>query len=296
MGLEGRKVSDNMVMFGEPLNERALKALQTRSPTADSIISSLPPSAFIPIQDSMQIIAPKKEKPEEIKVDKAKARREKKKVKFKEKKQKAKETIKENIEIKEKTILNTLIENNIKENIKENDSSNLIEEKENKMDLEKELEALSAKAQPKVQEEVIEVQEEQTPQADLRDQIMSLLGNEPNAPTMEHIEAWKEHYGKSGIHVMAFGEGEVYIYHHLTRGEWKKLKELMARLQESENADEIEEQLKEKVVMHCILWPSVDANWLDKCKAGVIDSLYQMILLNSGFLTPQQAMLLTTQL
>jgi hypothetical protein len=296
MGLEGRKVSDNMVMFGEPLNERALKALQTRSPTADSIISSLPPSAFIPIQESMKIVEPEEVKPEEVKVDKAKTRREKKKLKFKQKKQKAKQTIEENIEIKEKTILNTLIENNIKENIKENDSSNLIEEKENKMDLEKELEALSAKAQPKVQEEVVEVQEEQTPQADLRDQIMSLLGNEPNAPTMEHIEAWKEHYGKSGIHVMAFGEGEVYIYHHLTRGEWKKLKELMARLQESENADEIEEQLKEKVVMHCILWPSVDANWLDKCKAGVIDSLYQMILLNSGFLTPQQAMLLTTQL
>lgn len=283
-------------MFGEPLNERALKALQTRSPTADSIISSLPPSAFIPIQESMKIVEPEEVKPEEVKVDKAKTRREKKKLKFKQKKQKAKQTIEENIEIKEKTILNTLIENNIKENIKENDSSNLIEEKENKMDLEKELEALSAKAQPKVQEEVVEVQEEQTPQADLRDQIMSLLGNEPNAPTMEHIEAWKEHYGKSGIHVMAFGEGEVYIYHHLTRGEWKKLKELMTRLQESENADEIEEQLKEKVVMHCILWPSVDANWLDKCKAGVIDSLYQMILLNSGFLTPQQAMLLTTQL
>ena len=56
------------------------------------------------------------------------------------------------------------------------------------------------------------------------------------------------------------------------------------------------QKLKEKVVLYCVLWPSVDEKWLDYCKAGILDSLYQMILLNSGFLTPQQAMLLTTQL
>ena len=36
MGLEGRKIKDNLVMFGEPLDEKALKALQRNSPTADS--------------------------------------------------------------------------------------------------------------------------------------------------------------------------------------------------------------------------------------------------------------------
>ena len=62
------------------------------------------------------------------------------------------------------------------------------------------------------------------------------------------------------------------------------------------DADEVEEKLKEKVVLYCVLYPSLNNNWLEYCKAGVLDSLYQMILLNSGFLTPQQAMLLTTQL
>ena len=70
----------------------------------------------------------------------------------------------------------------------------------------------------------------------------------------------------------------------------------MNRLRESSNPEEVEEKLKEKVVLYCVIWPSVDENWLDYCKAGILDSLYQMILLNSGFLTPQQAMLLTTQL
>ena len=279
MGLEGRRVSDNMVMFGEPLSDKVLKKLQSRSPTADSIISSLPKSAFIPIQQKVEIVNEESEKEVVAQIDKRKSRLEKKRLKkFKRK----------NVEKNEDKITIEKIINDSKE-------LEVSESEEKTMDLEKELEALSQQVKPK-QEEVEEVIQEETPQADLRDQIMSLLSGEENPPTEEMIDAWKGAYGKSGIHVMAFGEGEVYIYHHLTRGEWKKLKELMARLQESSNADDIEEQLKEKVVMHCILWPSLNPDWLDKCKAGVIDSLYQMILLNSGFLTPQQAMLLTTQL
>lgn len=285
MGLEGRKIDDNVVMFGEPLNEKALNALKSRSPTADSILSSLPPSAFIPIQDMQVSQAEEEVVEEEPVVDTAKDRRMQKRLRKKkallqkEAEEKAnQEKIKEQL-VEEQTIL-----------------SSFIEEKETEMDLEKELEALSSQAKPKVVEPEPQPEPVQEQSQDLKSQILELLQGEENAPTLELIDAWKEQYGRSGIHVMAFGEGEVYIYHHLTRGEWKKLKELMAKLQESENADEIEEKLKEKIVLHCILWPSVNPQWLDNCKAGVVDSLYQMILLNSGFLTPQQAMLLTTQL
>ena len=280
MGLEGRKVSDNVVMFGEPIPEKALNALKARSPTAESILSSLPPSAYIPVEIEQEEPEDVEAQEEQIQqLNSAKDRRAKKKNKLKEKKQLKTEikTLKEN---NEEIILNRIIE----------------ESKSETMDLEQELEALSDEATIKqpVQQQV--EQEIQSDNNDLKYQILDLLKNEENAPSEEVITAWKDRYGKSGIHLMAFGEGEVYIYHHLTRGEWKKLKALMAKLQQSENADEIEEKLKEKVVLHCILWPGVDDTWLDRCKAGVIDSLYQMILLNSGFLTPQQAMLLTTQL
>jgi len=281
LGLEGRKVSDNVVMFGEPLSERALNALQNRSPTADSIINSLPPTAFIPVEDLKVSEAPVEEIKEEPIVDPGIERRNKKRLKkvkdLKVKKEPPQPIVEDLVE--EYTIL-----------------SSLLKEEEPAMDLEKELEELSQQAKPKAQEPVLEPEPQVEETQDLKNQILSLLEGEENAPTLEVINAWKERYGRSGIHVMAFGEGEVYIYHHLTRGEWKKLKELMTKLQESENSDEIEEKLKEKVVLHCILWPQVNYEWLDLCKAGVVDSLYQMILLNSGFLTPQQAMLLTTQL
>jgi hypothetical protein len=282
MGLEGRKVSEDRVMFGEPLNEKALKALQARSPTADSIINSLPKSAFIPIQQPKVVTKEKVETFEKTnKAEERKAKKRLKKIKRK------------SVEKKEDNITISKIIEDFSEK-----TETIKESPEVKMDLEKELEALSMQAKSKEQEMVqeVNVEQEATPQTDLRDQIISLLSGEENAPNEEMISVWKETYGKSGIHVMAFGEGEVYIYHHLTRGEWKKLKELMAKLQEASNADDIEEQLKEKVVLHCVLWPALNDSWLNKCKAGVIDSLYQMILLNSGFLTPQQAMLLTTPL
>jgi hypothetical protein len=170
-------------------------------------------------------------------------------------------------------------------------------EKEQKMDLEQELQMLEEEIKPKEEVESFKkegVIQEEAPQ--MKDQILQLLEGEEDAPSEEMISVWKEKYGKNGLHVMAFGEGDVYIYHHLTRGEWKKIKDLMNRLRQSSDTDEVEEKLKEKVVLYCTLYPSVDEKWLEYCKAGVLDSLYQMILLNSGFLTPQQAMLLTTQL
>ena len=256
MAFEGRQVDENVIMFGKPLSEKALDALKKRSPTADSIIKSLPKSAFIPIEE-IKVVEQKKETIENTEVDLKSLRKKKKKERFLKK-------------------------------------SNTKEEKQ--MDLEKELEMLEQEVVAKEEEKLQETFEEvEAPQ--MKDQILELLKNDPNAPSEETVNAWKNKYGKNGVHVMAFGEDDIYIYHHLTRGEWKKIKDIMGRLKDtSSDNDEVEEKLKEKVVLYCTLYPSVDEQWLEYCKAGVLDSLYQMILLNSGFLTPQQAMLLTTQL
>jgi|TARA_Y100000034_G_scaffold109459_1_gene140807 hypothetical protein len=303
MALKGKKLDSDLVMFGEPLTEKALNALQRSSPTADQIIKSLPPTAFIPMPEETQkekevrLVVEKENSLKEEVASAENMRRErlKKKKENALKKRKARLSRKKPVvqsqpvikkEESEKTIIKTLIEENI--NIEEKISMNLDDE----------LKALEKDIKPKVVEPVAEPQPvvEESVQTDLKDQILELLEGEENPPSLELISAWKEAYGKNGIHVMAFGEGDVYVYHHLTRGEWKKIKEIMNKMRESENSEEVEEKLKEKVVLYCVLWPSIDERWLDYCKAGILDSLYQMILLNSGFLTPQQAMLLTTQL
>lgn len=292
MGFEGKKINDRLALFGSPLPDKALDALKRRSPTAEDIIKSLPESAFINIteQDIIENKAPTKA---DIQEEKEKSLKEKVNYRRERKKKLAEEA--------EKTIIEKIIEP-------------IEEEKEDPMDsLEQELEALNAKIEEQRrvkqeaelakqrQEEALRVEEAveapQAPQVNLRDQVVELLALTPNAPKKPQIDAWKDKYGKNGVHVMAFGEGEVYVYHHLTRGEWKKIKDIMSKLQEGGlDGGEIEERMKEKVVQYCVLWPSLSDDWLQNCKAGVLDSLYQMVLLNSGFLTPQQAMLLTTQL
>jgi len=307
MALEGRKVTDNQVMFGEPLNEKALEALKKRSPNGSDIIRSLPKTAFIPIDiEKEQKVNIQLEK-EAAELKKVAAAKEKKQRRIEEKKRrsvkKQQEIVEKVIEkpvvekekvVKETTILENIIlkeeEDSNKNNVQENTESEL-----KTMDLEAELEALAQEAKP-VEREVPIQELQQEAEQDMASQILSLLKNEKDKPSDEMVEAWKEKYGRSAIHAMAFGEGDIYIYHHLTRGEWKKIKHVMSSLKDSANSEEIEEKLKEKVCLYCILWPSVNDDWLEYCKAGVLDSLYQMILLNSGFLTPQQAMLLTTQL
>jgi len=132
----------------------------------------------------------------------------------------------------------------------------------------------------------------------MREQIMELLGNTEGAPTEAQIAKWKIEYGENGVHVLALGEGDVYIFTHLKRGQWKKIQEVIAKMQEAGSAGtDLEDTLKEKVVQHSVLWPRpLTLEFFYNSRAGVMDSLYQVILLNSYFLTPQQAMLLTTSL
>lgn len=295
MGFEAKKINDKLALFGGPLPEKALEALKRRSPTAEDIIKSLPESAFINISE--EEVVPKENIEENLRKEKDQLLKEKASYRRERKKKQVAIT-------EEKTIIENIIESPIEEKAEEDMDS-----------LEKELEELNRKVEEqrkikeeaerlkRLQEEAIKKVEE-VPEAqpepqttNIKDQVVELLALAPNAPKKPQIDAWKERYGKNGVHVMAFGEGEVYVYHHLTRGEWKKIKDIMGKLQETGlDGGEIEERMKEKVVQYCVLWPEINDNWLSNCKAGILDSLYQMILLNSGFLTPQQAMLLTTQL
>jgi len=130
----------------------------------------------------------------------------------------------------------------------------------------------------------------------MHDQIVELLQNTEGAPSQAQINAWKREYGDKGVHVIALGEGDLYVFTHLRRGQWKKIQDIISKAQQQQATD-VEEQLKEKVVQHCVLWPRpLPVEFFYNSRAGVVDSIYQVILLNSYFLSPQQAMILTTQL
>ena len=153
------------------------------------------------------------------------------------------------------------------------------------MDLDKELEDIKQEAD--VASPVAE---------DMRSQILELLKNTPGAPSPQAIAKMKAEKGENAVHVIAFGEGDVYIYTHLDRGTWKKVNETMIQLQQQGNEPNLEDKLKEKVIQYSVLWPALPLEFFYKSRAGVVDSLYQVIMLQSYFLTPQQSISLSIQL
>ena len=141
-----------------------------------------------------------------------------------------------------------------------------------------------------------EEKEELTPEERQHQAVMSLLRNMKGAPSDATIEKLKSQNGK--IHVLALGENDIYLFTYLRRGQWKKIQQLVQAAASSDVNVDAEETLKEKVVQYCVKWPKgvSSPEFLYNAHAGVMDTLYQSILLHSYFLSPQQAMMLTTQL
>lgn len=158
--------------------------------------------------------------------------------------------------------------------------------------LEKELaQKKAANTKVKEEERVPETNEEA-----MKNQILEALGKLKNAPNEAQINLWKQQRGRNSVYVMAFSESDVYIYSFLTRGQHQKIQEIVRKAQETGDIN-IENMLKEKVVQNCVLWPKpLPVEFFYNSRAGIVDGLYEAIMIQSGFLSPQQLMLLTTQL
>jgi hypothetical protein len=132
----------------------------------------------------------------------------------------------------------------------------------------------------------------------IRAQIMELLASTPGAPTAAQIEGLKRKYGQNGVHVTALGEGDVYLYTYLRRSQWKKIQELVSKAAQAQVGGDPNDMLKEKVIQYCVIWPKEvsTVEFLYSARAGVMDTLYNMIMLQSYFLEPAQALQLTVTL
>lgn len=132
----------------------------------------------------------------------------------------------------------------------------------------------------------------------MREEILRHLHDHPKAPTDADIKAWKAKHGEAGVQVAAFDSENVYVYTHLTLGQWEKIDSLRKKLAGAANAEQeaTEKRIKESVLKGCILWPKLTDEFFQNCRAGLPSTLFELIMINSYFLTPQQALTLTTKL
>jgi len=130
----------------------------------------------------------------------------------------------------------------------------------------------------------------------MHNQILEILSNTPGAPGQAQIDAWKRQYGANAVHCIAFGEGDVYIFTHLKRGQWQQIQQMAEQIAQQGGNQAMQDKMAEKIVQHAMIWPRLPIEFFINSRAGVVPSLYEVIMLNSYFLNAQQAMLLTTQL
>jgi len=150
--------------------------------------------------------------------------------------------------------------------------------------------AAAAEEQPQPQEPKL------SPEEQRKAMLMDMLSRIPGAPTEQKIEALKAQHGKNNVHVLALGDDDIYFFTQLTRGTWKKIQSTVSKTAAADPNKDAEDYMRELVLRSCTLWPTLSVEFFYTSKAGVIDTLYEMIMLHSGFLSPQQAMMLTTQL
>lgn len=129
-------------------------------------------------------------------------------------------------------------------------------------------------------------QKEEEKEPTLSDKLRSMLNEFPNAPSTAEIDSMKAKHGD--VYLSALNDDEVFLFRSLTRKEHRLLQQQIAENKLQGEAYE------ETLVNTCLLWKS-DAGSLES-KAGTIPSLFEQIMQNSNFLSPQLLTNLVTKL
>lgn len=166
-----------------------------------------------------------------------------------------------------------------------------------------EIDSLAAIAQelndtPLQQDPVAQEAPEMSPEQQIQADVLAAFNNRADRPSPEQILEWKNELGAEGVQLLSLDSENVYIFTYLKAKDWNTLQSSLRMLQQQspEKAFEIENKLKKAVVKQSLLWPAVDKDFFENCRAGLIDTLYNQILLHSYFISPAQASMLTVSL
>ncbi len=179
---------------------------------------------------------------------------------------------------------------------KEENLMNDIQDDGDGFDLDAELQkAMSAAEEAQQEPEEVEAAvPTKSPEESLHDQVKAYLHASDNAPSEADIDGWKRKHGKHSVHVVAFAPDHVYVFRHLTGGEWDKIQQLSEQKRKA-GADP-SKAMKESIVRQGVLWPKLDVNFFANSPAGIPDTLSDSILAASYFLRPEVTFNLTTSL
>lgn len=156
--------------------------------------------------------------------------------------------------------------------------------------LDRDIDSIAAKAKQE------EAEPEVTQEEDFKNKILAALKSVPGAPNDAAIQQLKAQYGENGVFCLGVNDNEAYVFTFLRRAQWKKIQETLQQLKQVKDTDG-EDELKQKVVQACVLFPKpLPTEFFYNSRAGLIDSLFESIMAQSYFLSPQQVAFLTVAL
>lgn len=166
------------------------------------------------------------------------------------------------------------------------------EEEETLAALDREIAASRASAELVVAEVPQEKPEAQTQEEGIKEQAMKLLRGIPGAPSEKELEVLRTKYN-GDIYLLALGPKDVYIFTYLSKTIWDKVQELVKTKAATQPNANPEEMLKEHVIAHAVKWPKITPQFIAESKAGILNTLFDAVMMNSFFLNSQMIATLT---
>lgn len=124
-------------------------------------------------------------------------------------------------------------------------------------------------------------------EADSAFNVQELLASLPGAPKPEQVEQWKAQFGD--VYLLPLDAKEIYVWRPLRHLEYQNM---------LSNADltKNDASFREAVVLRALLWPKLRPEQVANTRAGLMDTLFQVIMQGSYFLAPEFALSLVQKL
>lgn len=119
-----------------------------------------------------------------------------------------------------------------------------------------------------------------------QDPIMQAYREMENGPTEEQVEEFKQKAGD--VYFINLSEKENFIFRPVRRQEWRTLLKQIEKLDEEKKA--------EAIVAKCVLFPQLSSVKINVLSAGTVETLRDMILKASNFMSPEYAVQLVRKL
>jgi hypothetical protein len=116
--------------------------------------------------------------------------------------------------------------------------------------------------------------------------IKELLADIKGAPTPDVIENWKKLFGD--VYILPLDLKEMYIWRPLRKLEYENI--VNSEIAKNDSS------FREAVVLRSVLWPKLLPEQVAATRAGLMDTLFQVIMQGSYFLTPEFALSLVQKL